>query len=100
MAITGNVLPTYLGSGDPGRRFTDYPAWLDKLADDVTVERSLMDVAAQRPEAVNTSRRSIGHAARCCYCLAWWARSSPALPMASTSLPASPETGLLANFRR
>ena len=55
MSITGNVIPTYLGTGDPGRRFTDYyPAWLDKLADDVTVEGSLMDGAAQGPEAVRT----------------------------------------------
>jgi hypothetical protein len=35
MSVTGNVLPTYLRSGDPGRRFTDYyPRWLDTLADD------------------------------------------------------------------
>ncbi len=35
---------TYLGSGDPARRRTDYyPAWLDNLADDVTLEASAMD---------------------------------------------------------
>ena len=31
--------PTYLGSGDPARRRTDYhPVWLNDLADDVTCE--------------------------------------------------------------
>ena len=47
--------PTYTGVGDPARRRTDYyPAWLDKLADDVTIEGSLLDGAAQGPEAVRT----------------------------------------------
>jgi hypothetical protein len=55
MSIKGTVLATYLGSGDPARRFTDYyPAWLDNLADDVTVEGSLLDGAVQGPEAVRT----------------------------------------------
>ncbi len=45
--------PTYLGSGDPARRHTDYyPAWLDNLADDATVEGAAMDGAAQGAEAV------------------------------------------------
>jgi hypothetical protein len=45
--------PTYMGSGDPARRRTDYyPAWLDNLADDVTVEGAAMDGAAQGAEAV------------------------------------------------
>ena len=40
MTIKGNVLATYLGSGDP--TLTGYyPAWLDNLADDATVEGSL-----------------------------------------------------------
>lgn len=44
---------TYMGSGDPARRRTDYyPAWLDKLADDVTLEASAMNGAAQGAEAV------------------------------------------------
>jgi hypothetical protein len=31
-------VPTYLGSGDPAGRFADYyPAWMDKLAGDVTL---------------------------------------------------------------
>jgi len=44
---------TYLGGGDLAGRFADYyPAWLDHLADDVTIEGSLLDGAAQGPEAV------------------------------------------------
>jgi len=47
--------PTYLGSGDPARRRTDYyPAWLDNLADDVTLEASAMDGAAQGPDEVRS----------------------------------------------
>ena len=50
--------PTYMGSADPARSRTDYadyyPAWLDNLADDVTVEGSLLDGAAQGAEAVRT----------------------------------------------
>ena len=48
-------VPTYMGGGDPAGRYTDYyPAWLDHLADDVTIEGSLLDGAAQGPEAVRT----------------------------------------------
>jgi hypothetical protein len=48
-------VPTYLGGGDPAGRFTDYyPAWLDTLADDVTVEGSLLDGAVQGADAVRT----------------------------------------------
>jgi hypothetical protein len=50
--------PTYMGSADPDRSRTDYsdyyPAWLDNLAEDVTIEGSLLDGAAQGPEAVRT----------------------------------------------
>jgi hypothetical protein len=46
---------TYLRSGDPARNLTDYyPSWLNKLADDVTIEGSAMDGAAHGPEAVRT----------------------------------------------
>jgi hypothetical protein len=39
----------------PARGITDYyPAWLDNLADDVTVEGSLLDGAVQGAEAVRT----------------------------------------------
>jgi hypothetical protein len=45
---------TYLRSA-PARRFTDYyPAWLDNLADDVTVEGSMLDGTVLGPEAVRT----------------------------------------------
>jgi hypothetical protein len=48
-------VPTYLGGGDPARRFTDYyPAWIDELADDATVEGSLLDGAVRGAEAVRT----------------------------------------------
>src|SRR5260370_17551796 len=46
---------TYLGSGDPALSLTGYyPSWLDNLADDVTIEGSAMDGAAQGAEAVRT----------------------------------------------
>jgi hypothetical protein len=46
---------TYLGSGDPARRRTDYyPSWLDNLADDVTLEGSVLDGVIQGAEAVRT----------------------------------------------
>ncbi len=46
---------TYVGSGDPARRRTDYyPAWLDNLADNVTLEASAMDGAAQGPDDVRS----------------------------------------------
>jgi hypothetical protein len=45
---------TYLRSnGDPSSRFTDYyPAWLDNLADDVTVEGSMLNGSIQGPDDV------------------------------------------------
>ena len=43
------------GSSDSARKRTDYyPWWLDNLADDVTIEGSLLDGAAQGAEAVRT----------------------------------------------
>src|SRR6478609_4974894 len=55
MTDTSTTTPTYMGAGDPAGRFTDYyPAWVDKLADDATVEGSLLDGAAQGAEAVRT----------------------------------------------
>jgi hypothetical protein len=50
---TTDGVPTYVHGGDPAGRFTDYyPAWLDNLADDVTIEGSLLDGAALGPGAV------------------------------------------------
>ncbi len=46
---------TYLGSGDPARKRTDYyPTWLDNLADDVTLEASAMDGVAQGADDVRS----------------------------------------------
>ena len=46
---------TYLGSGDPDPQLADYyPAWLDNLADDVTLEGSAMDGFVQGAEAART----------------------------------------------
>jgi hypothetical protein len=45
---------------DPARRFTDYyPEWLDNLADEVTVEGSLLDGAVQGADAVRTILRHV-----------------------------------------
>jgi hypothetical protein len=52
---------TYMGSGDPARRRTDYyPEWLDNLADDVTLEAGALEGTARGAEAV----RAIVGAAR------------------------------------
>jgi hypothetical protein len=46
---------TYLGGGDPDPRLAHYyPAWLDNLADQVTLEGSAMDGFVQGPEVVRT----------------------------------------------
>jgi len=46
---------TYLESGDPDPKLADYyPAWLDNLAVDVTLEGSAMDGFVQGPETVRT----------------------------------------------
>jgi hypothetical protein len=51
---------TYLGSRDPARRRNDYyPAWLDNLADDVTLEASAMNGAAQGPDDVRSIVRAV-----------------------------------------
>ena len=48
------------GSGDAARSLADYyPAWLDNLADDVTLEGSAMDGFVQGAEAVRTVLVSI-----------------------------------------
>ena len=53
MSVDGNVLATYLVSGDPALTGY-YPAWLDNLADDATVEGSLLDGAVRGAEAVRS----------------------------------------------
>jgi hypothetical protein len=48
------------GNGDPARSLADYyPAWLDNLADDVTLEGSAMDGYVQGAETVRTVLVSI-----------------------------------------
>jgi hypothetical protein len=50
-----DATPTYVATRDSARRFTDYyPAWLNNLADDVTIEGSLLDGAVQGTGAVRT----------------------------------------------
>jgi len=53
MSVKGNVLPQYLGSGDPALK-DYYPPWLDNMADDVTVKGSMLDGAVQGAEAVRS----------------------------------------------
>jgi hypothetical protein len=52
MQATDGV-PTYLGRGDPAGRFLDYyPAWVDNMAGDITLDGSLLDGAIQGADAV------------------------------------------------
>jgi hypothetical protein len=53
MSTTGNVLPRYLASGDPALK-DYYPAWLDNMADDATVEGSMLDGVVQGADAVRS----------------------------------------------
>jgi hypothetical protein len=53
MSINDHVPTAYSGGGDPALAGY-YPAWLDNLADDVTLEGSLLDGAVQGPEAVRS----------------------------------------------
>jgi hypothetical protein len=46
---------TYLTGGDPADTLTDYfPTWIEHLADDVTIEGSVMDGVAHGVEAART----------------------------------------------
>jgi len=53
MSTTDNVRPQYLGSGDPALK-DYYPAWVNNIADDATVEGSMLDGAVQGGEAVRS----------------------------------------------
>ena len=53
MSTKGNVLPQYLGSGDPALK-NYYPPWLDNMADDATVEGSMLNGAVQGADAVRS----------------------------------------------
>jgi hypothetical protein len=51
MSIKGDLRATYLGSGDPALVHY-YPAWLDNLADDATLDGSLLNGVVEGAEAV------------------------------------------------
>ena len=52
-ALAKEGTPTYLRSGNPA--LADYfPAWIENLADDVTLEGSMMDGAVQGADAVRS----------------------------------------------
>jgi hypothetical protein len=52
-SIKDKVLPQYLASGDPALK--DYfPAWVNNMAADATVEGSMLDGAVQGAEAVRS----------------------------------------------
>ena len=53
MSTKSEVLAQYLGSGDPALK-DYYPAWLDNIADDATVEGSMLDGAVQGADAVRS----------------------------------------------
>ena len=53
MAIKGNALAQYLSSGDPALK-DYYPAWVKNMADDATVEGSMLDGVVQGAEAVRS----------------------------------------------
>ena len=53
MSTNATLLPEYLGRGDPALK--DYfPRWLDDMADDATVEGSMLDGAVQGADAVRS----------------------------------------------
>ena len=53
MSTKGSVLAQYLSSGDPALK-NYYPAWLDNMADDATVEGSMLDGVVQGADAVRS----------------------------------------------
>jgi hypothetical protein len=53
MSISDNPIPQYLGSGDPALK--DYfPAWVNNIAADATVEGSMLNGAVQGADAVRS----------------------------------------------
>jgi hypothetical protein len=52
---TTDGVPTYLERGDPAGVFADYyPAWVDNMAGDVTLEGSLLDGAVRGADTIRT----------------------------------------------
>ena len=58
MSIKGNVLAQYLGKGDPTLK-DYYPPWLENMADDATVEGSMLDGVVVGAEGVRSVVRTI-----------------------------------------
>lgn len=53
MSVKNDASATYLGRDNPEPRYVNYyPAWLDQLAEDATVEGSMLDGAVQGREGV------------------------------------------------
>jgi hypothetical protein len=53
MSTKGNVSALYLASGDPALK-DYYPAWVNNMADDATVEGSMLDGVVQGADAVRS----------------------------------------------
>lgn len=53
MSIKVNLLAQYLGSGDPVLK-DYYPPWLENMADDATVEGSMLDGVVVGAESVRS----------------------------------------------
>lgn len=53
MSVKSKVLAQYLGSGDPSLK-DYYPAWLNNVADDATVEGSMLDGVVAGAEGVRS----------------------------------------------
>jgi hypothetical protein len=53
VSTKSNALPQYLGSDDPALR-DYYPAWVNNIADDATVEGSMLNGAVQGADAVRS----------------------------------------------
>jgi hypothetical protein len=53
VSAKGDVLAQYLGSGDPALK-NYYPAWLDNMGADATLEGSMLDGVVQGAEAVRS----------------------------------------------
>ena len=53
MTIKESVLPQYLGAGDPALK-SYFPAWVNNMADDATVEGSMLNGVVQGADAVRS----------------------------------------------
>jgi len=61
MSIKSDALPQYLGSGDPALK-DYYPEWLKNMADDATVEGSMLDgvvVGGERVRSIVLTIKSL-----------------------------------------